>query len=114
MKSLEFSYFDKEETDKITNFQNISKIWKVIDDDNYGRCIQTTPTMEMVQFGIRRLKFQFHTSVILLFHTIGDFKTGRSAKTFIQPEFGSDIRLDLEYQVFNLLDIEGKPCNSGE
>ena len=115
IKSLKFSYFDKKETDEITDFQNTtSKIWKVIDDHIYGRCIQATPTIEMIQFGIRRLELKFNTSVILLFHTIGDFKTGRSAKTKTEPEFGSYIRLDLEHEVFDLLDIEGKPCNSGE
>ena len=114
MKSIEYSYFDKEKSDKITNFQNISKIWKFIDDYSYGRCVQTTPTIEMIQFGIRRLELQFRTRVRLLFHTLGVFKTSRSAKTSIEPKFGSYIRLDLEHQVFDLLDIEGKPCNSGE
>ena len=76
MKSIEYSYFDRKETDKITDFQNTSKI--------------------------------------LLFHTLGVFKTSRSAKTSIEAKFGSYIRLDLEHQVYDLLDIEGEPCNTGE
>ena len=114
MKSIEYSYFDRKKTDKITDFQNTSKIWNVIDDRTYGRCVQTTPTIEMIQFGIRRLELRFHTSLILLFHTLGVFKTSRSAKTSIEAKFGSYIRLDLEHQVYDLLDIEGEPCNTGE
>ena len=57
MRSIEYSYFDRKETDKITDFQNISKIWNVIDDRTYGHCVQTTPTFEMIQFGIRRLVY---------------------------------------------------------
>ena len=112
MKSIKFSYFDKEETDKVTKFQNASQIWNLVDHDVYGRCMQITPTIEMIQFGIQRLELKFHSRPRVLFHSLGDFKTSRSPVASIEPL--SYLRLDLEYQVFDLLDIEGKPCNSGE
>ena len=68
----------------------------------------------MIQFGIRRLQLKFNTRARIVFHTFGNFKTSRSAKTSIEPEFGSYSRIDLEHQVFDLLEIDGKPCNSGE
>ena len=114
MKSIKFSYFGKEHTDKITIFQNASQIWNLIDHHTYGRCTQITPTIEMIQFGIRRLELQFYSRSRVLFHSFGDFKTSRSPAASIEPQPLSYSRLDLEYEVFNLLDIEGKPCNSGE
>ena len=114
MKSIEFSYFDKEETDKITKFQNASQIWNLIDENYYGRCIQINPTVEMIQFGIRRLELKFRTTPRVLFHSFGDFKTSRSATASIEPAVLSYLRIDLVHEVFHLLDIEGKPCNSGE
>ena len=68
----------------------------------------------MIQFGIRRLELQFYSRSRVLFHSFGDFKTSRSPAASIEPQPLSYSRLDLEYEVFDLLDIEGKPCNSGE
>ena len=114
MKSIKFSYFGKEHTDKITIFQNASQIWNLIDHHTYGRCMQITPTIEMIQFGIRRLELQSYSRPKVFFHSFGDFKTSRAPVVSIEPQLLSSLRLDLEYQVFNLLDIEGKPCNSGK
>ena len=114
IKSIKFSYFDKKETDKITKFQNTSQIWNLIDHDIYGRCMQITPTIEMIQFGIQRYELKFRYRPTVLFHSLGDFKTSRSPVTSVSPLSFSFSRIDLEYQVFDLLDIDGKPCNSGE
>ena len=68
----------------------------------------------MIQFGIRRLELQSYSRPKVFFHSFGDFKTSRAPVVSIEPQLLSSLRLDLEYQVFNLLDIEGKPCNSGK
>ena len=58
------------------------------------------------------LKIPFRPKVLL--NSLGDFKTSRSVIASIEPKFGSKTRLDLDFEVFNMLDIEGKHCNSGK
>ena len=68
----------------------------------------------MIQFGIRLLELKIPARNRVLFYSLGDFKTSRSSIASIEPESGSKTRIDLDFEVFNMLDIEGKPCNSGE
>ena len=117
MKSIRFSYFGKKERDKISKFQNSSQILALVDNSVFGRCIQITPTIEMIRFGIRYLELKFHSTVRprILLYSLGDWKTSRSATACIEPSgVRSDLRVDLEHQVFNLLDIDGGLCNTGK
>ena len=76
--------------------------------------MQITPTFEIIQFGIRNIVLNLPFRPKILFHSLGDFKTSRSPAASIEPDFLSFFRLDMEYEVFDLLDIEGESCNLGE
>ena len=117
MKSIRFSYFGKTERDEIRKFRYSSQILALVDNSVFGRCIQITPTIEMIRFGIRLLELKFHATVRprILLYSLGDWKTSRSATASIEPSgLRADLRVDLEHKVFNLLDIDGGLCNTGK
>ena len=114
LKSLYFQYYDLEKIDEITDFENVSEIWTTVDDYQYGRCVQINPTNEMISYGIRKLDLKFRSRVKVMFQTLGDFETSRLLSNSIEPDWGTLIRLDLDYEVFDLLDFGGQPCTPGK
>ena len=115
LKSLYFQYYDKEDIDEITDFEkNVSEIWSTVDDYQYGRCVQINPTNEMISYGIRKVDLKFRSPVKVMFQTLGDFETSRLLSNSNEPEWGSYIRIDIDYEVFDLLDFGGQPCTPGK
>ena len=115
LKSLYFQYYDKEDIDEITDFEkNVSEIWTTVDDYQYGRCVQINPTIEMISYGIRKVDLKFRSPVKVMFQTLGDFETSRLLSNSIELERGSHVRVDIDYEVFDLLDFGGQPCTLGK
>ena len=107
---IRYVYFDGSEVYDIDTYKS-SKISSYVDYFR-GRCYMFNPTEEMIKTGIKMIELQLRQSSYIYFHSKGLFKT----KMYNIPRFyassSKDISLDLDFTVYNMLDIGGKPCTA--
>ena len=110
-----YYYFNKDKPDKIRpSDKNADKIWKSIDLKKYGRCYTAQPTHEMMKFGIKKVSLILWARSFIFFHNPGMLTTDRQ-KNVIDIAPKQKFYIDLEYEVFHMLDFGGGPCiNSKE
>ena len=68
----------------------------------------------MMEFGIRRIIIKVRTRSFVFFHNPGMLTTDRQ-KIKIDLYLSRNTYIDMEYEVFHMLDFGGEPCmNSNE
>ena len=110
---IRYCFFDGSNDTKEYATSLSSKIWSHVDTDYYGRCFTFKPTKEMIKLGINRIYLSLKKSSFVFFHTNGMFDTktyGRISQLFV-PLF-KKFNLDLDFTVYSMLDIGGKPCKT--
>ena len=75
----------------------------------YGRCYTAQPTKEMMSFGIRKVSIIVWARSIIFFHNPGMLTTDRQ-RNFIDIDNGRKFEIDMEYEIFQMLDFGGRQC----
>ena len=105
-----YSYFNKDKSDKIRpKDENAHEIFKPIDLESYGRCYTAHPTKEMMNFGIRKVSITVWADSLIFFHNPGMLTSDRQ-RDFIDIRLGRKFNIDLDYEIFHMLDFGGRPC----
>ena len=108
--SISYRYFDGTiSTEYASNTS--SEIRSHIDTIFYGRCFTFNPTTEMIRLGIQMVEFQFLKQCTIYVHTKRLFQMVKDITEIIVPK-NSMIKMDIDYEVYNMLDFGGQPCNA--
>ena len=70
------------------------------------------PTGKMIKSGIKMINVQLLQSSNFFFHTKGMFKIKNYNIPRFHASFSKDTELELDFTVYNMLDVEGKPCET--
>ena len=106
---IEYYFFDKEKPIKSRAKSYGSKLWSFSDHRKYGRCFTAMPPNELISYGIKKVKLVLFSHVKVFFHTPGMFATNRQS-TALSIIPGMYIEVDLEHEVFSMLDFGGEVC----
>ena len=109
--SISYRYFDGTlSTEYASNTS--SEIRSHIDTIFYGRCFTFNPTTEMIRLGIQMVGLQLkNQSTTIYVHTKRLFQMVKDITEIIVPT-NSVIKMDIDYEVYNMLDFGGQPCNA--
>ena len=109
---VQFFYFNEAKSDRIRPRHKKAKdIWKPIDLKLYGRCYTAHPTPEMIKFGIKSVWLLLWARSLVFFHNPGMLTTDRQ-RNVIDIALGKKFDVDLEHEVFRMLDFGGESCNA--
>ena len=107
---IEYEYFNKDKKEKIlTKYKKAKEIWNPIDLRAYGRCYTAQPTEEMISYGIKKVTLMLYSRSMIFFHNPGMLTTDRQ-RTAIDIATKQNFDIDLEHEVFHMLDFGGGPC----
>lgn len=108
---VRYAFFDSENS-KVVNFEpkKDEKLWYKIDLLHLGRCYSTVPTKEMLKLGIKSVDIILHKAARVFFHTPGVLMTNWQP-IYIDVINGRSLEIDMEHEVFNMLDFGGKECD---
>ena len=94
-----------------------SKVWSFVDgsyEDKHhpnGRCFTAKPMPDMISYGIDKILLYTSAPTIVYFHNPHIFATDRQ-KTGIQLAIERKLEVDVEHEVFKMLDFGGEPCTN--
>ena len=84
-----------------------------IDIKNFGRCYTYNPSSEILQNGIFRISTVFNTNVRVFVNTAGVLGVKRAAENqFINVESSIEIIVNIDHNIYKMLDFNGKSCNN--
>ena len=90
-------------------YKKAKEIWNPIDLRAYGRCYTAQPTEEMISYGIKKVTLMLYIRSMVFFHNPGMLTTDRQ-RTVIDIATKQNFDIDLEHEVFHMLDFGGGPC----
>ena len=115
-QEIEYNYLDGSAKLVESATATSSKIRSYVDVADHGRCYTFKPTEQMIKSGIKRIELKpkpKNKRLTLYFHTNGIFETkmnNHNDQFFVNST--SRIDLNLDFTVYNMLDIGGQPCRT--
>ena len=109
-QKISYSYLDGTPNTVENATSASSKIRSYFDTAIHGRCYTFKPTEEMLKSGIIHINLNLTKSVPIYFHTNGIFETNPYTPTSILASPSKKMYLDLDFIIYSMLDIGGKPC----
>ena len=85
-------------------------IWSHIDTRKFGRCFTARPNEEISKKGIEKIVLIMKEESKVYFHTPGMLFTDQEL-TSISIFFRKKMKVTLEYELYQVLDMDGYPCN---
>ena len=108
-----YDYFDGSKVTKEFAKSVSSKIRSHIDTAEYGRCFTYKPTEDMIKSGIKKITFSLLKNSAIFFHSNGMFETMLNSDiTKFFAASSKAFSLNLDFTVYKILDIGGKPCKT--
>ena len=108
IKEIEYAYFDDKEKLTISPL-NQNSILTNNDIGKYGRCFTAKATESMIKKRIRKADVKVLKDSRVFIHHSSIYQTSRRTMAFLAKK-GKKISVDVEYQVFEMLDYGGNPC----
>ena len=115
MIGIKYYFFADQESQKFYP-ELPSKVWSFVDGSYEGplypngRCFTAKPTPNMISYGIKKIKlYTTKYTTTVYFHNPQTFATN-VVKTSIQLIKHRKLEVDLDHEVFDMLDFGGEPC----
>ena len=115
ISNIKYIYLDGSETTVEHVTSASSKIMSNVETDfmRYGRCFTFSPTEKMIKSGIKKITVDQLKTSIIYFHTKGMFKKELHGDiTSILSLSYKHTYLDLDFTVYEMLDVGGQPCET--
>jgi hypothetical protein len=109
---ITYSFFDSKVPLRYDPHKN-SKVWSHVDLKHYGRCFTATPPDNINLYGIKEMRLNTWTYMRVFFHTPGVLDTNRQ-RLYIDQNVREKYYIDLEHEVFHMLDFGGGSCSKEE
>ena len=110
----EISYYqyDQAGNEKTTLKAEDEKVFVPNDMRFYGRCFSPNPSEDIIKAGVFWMELTFKSKVRIFIHNKGMWSTVRSARNELHDiALDHDHTLNVEHEVYELLDIAGSKCN---
>ena len=108
IKEIEYAYFDDKKKFTISPL-NQNSILTYNDIGKYGRCFTAKATESMIKKRIRKAEVKVLKNARVFIHHSSIYQTSRRTMAFLTKK-GKKISVDVDYQIFEMLDYGGIPC----
>ena len=112
IKSINIWYWTKSNVSEYSSI-NEFKDWYYRDCKTIGRCVILAPSHEHSQHGIKEIFVELRVNSTIAINTPGMLSKGSKMmmyKSYV--ELGKQYTMNIDYDIYELLDYGGEPCNN--